>query len=380
MQVTQIAELLNTISKEVLGESAVVKEDLSNVVDIGAQLTADKVLDNYVESLVDQIGKMVFVARKYTGRAPKVLMDAWEYGSITEKISMNLQDAQENESWQLIDGATYEQNIFYKPEVTVKLFNNLTTFEIPISITRVQVKESFTNVMQLNRFLDMIFNSVENSMEKAMENLIMRTINNFTAETIHNRNGARNVKLLTMYNTQFTKTLTAEQALYDIDFLRFASTIIADYVTYISNYTTAFNIGGQDKFTPKDMLHVVMLSTFAHSFNSYLQSDTYHKELTALPLYEEVGYWQGLGTPKADGGFTFAEVSKINVKTASGNDVEQSYIIGIMFDRDALGVHNFDRRTPVAPNAKAEFFNYYFKEDARYFNDFNENFIVFYLA
>ena len=99
MTVNQVYTILNTIAGEMLGEGAVVKEDLSNVVDIGNQFTNVVGLDNYVKKLNDVIGKMVFVDRVYSGRAPSVLIDGWEYGSIMEKVSADLPQARENESW-----------------------------------------------------------------------------------------------------------------------------------------------------------------------------------------------------------------------------------------------------------------------------------------
>ena len=383
MTVAQIYDIINPITKEILGETAVVNEDLSNIVDIGKELFDVTDVDNYVKSLVNHIGRVVFVNRPYSGSAPSVLMDGWEYGSVLEKISAELPEATENESWELTDGASYDPNIFYKPKVSAKFFNKRVTFEIPMSFTEKQVKESFSNAAQLNGFLSMLYNAVDKSMTIKIDSLVMRTINNMIAETLHNFSasgdytgtGVRAVNLLKLYNDDKGTTLTAEKSIKDPDFIRFASYIMGLYMERLSKISSLFNIGGKDRFTSRDLLHVILLSDFAKASDSFSMSSTFHNEFVALPKGEIVPYWQGSGTD-----YSFTSVSSINVKTASGDTVNASGIIGVMFDRDALGVTNLDRRVTTNYNPKAEFFSNWYKFDAGYFNDMNENFVLFYVA
>ena len=145
MQVNQIYQIMNSVTGEILGESAVLTEDLTNIVDIGTAIFNASAVDNYVKSLVNHIGRVIFVNRPYSGNVPSVLMDSWEYGSVLEKINAELPDATENESWELANGTSYDPNVFYKPVVAAKFFNKRVTFEIPMSFTERQVKESFSN-------------------------------------------------------------------------------------------------------------------------------------------------------------------------------------------------------------------------------------------
>lgn len=383
MTVAQIYDIINPITKEIIGETAVVNEDLSNIVDIGKEIFDATDVDNYVKSLVNHIGRVIFVNRPYSGSAPSVLMDGWEYGSVLEKISAELPEATENESWELTDGASYDPNIFYKPKVSAKFFNKKVTFEIPMSFTEKQVKESFSNASQLNGFLSMLYNAVDKSMTIKIDSLVMRTINNMIAETLHDFNstgdytgtGVRAVNLLKLYNDDKGTALTAEKSIKDPEFIRFASYIMGLYMERLSKISSLFNIGKKDRFTPRDLLHVILLSDFAKASDSFSMSSTFHNEFVALPKGEIVPYWQGSGTD-----YSFNSVSSINVKTASGDTVNASGIIGVMFDRDALGVTNLDRRVTTNYNPKAEFFSNWYKFDAGYFNDMNENFVLFYVA
>ena len=397
MEVKQIYTLINSVSSEVLGKTDIVAEDLTGIVDLGTEVFNQNAVDNYVKSLVNHIGKVVFVNRPYAGKVPSVLMDAWEFGSVLEKISADVPAAEENETWDLEDGTSYDQDVFHKPTVTAKFFNSKVTFEVPVSITERQVKESFSSAAQLNGFISMIYAAVEKSMTIKTDALVMRTINNMIAETIladaqdfgataagdmtgadlSSASTTRCVNLLKLYNdkTGATTKLTAAKAITDPDFIRFASYVMGTYADRMQSISTLFNVGKKERFTPKDMLHVVLLSDFAKAAQTYLYSDTFNRGDVLLPQAETVPFWQGSGTD-----YAFASTGKINVKESKGKAVTVTGVLGVMFDRDALGVCNLDRRVTTNYNAKAEFFNNYYKFDAGYFNDTNENFVVFFAA
>lgn len=375
MKVTQIWEIMNTVTSEVLGKTDLVAEDLSNIVDVGDEIFGSTNVDNYVKKLVDRIAKVVFVNRPYSGNIPSVLMDSWDYGAVVEKISAEMPNAVENESWELEDGGEYNPNIFYKPAISAKFFNNKVTFEIDMSFTERQVKGSFASASEINSFLTMIQNAVEKSFTVKLDGLIMRTINNMIGETIHaDDKGIKAVNLLTGYNAIAATPITAAKALTDKEFIRYASMQMALYIDRLSRISSLFNVGGKDRFTPADMLNVVMLSDFKAAANSYLQSDTFHNEYTKLPNADTVPYWQGSGTD-----YAFNKVSAINVKTSSGATVTKSGILAVMFDHEALGVSNLDRRVTTHFNPKGEFYNNFFKMDCGAFNDLDENFVVFYV-
>ena len=386
MEVRQIYTLVNDITNELLG-SAIVKEDLSNLVDVGnAVFNANKV-DNYVRSLVNHIGRVIFVDRAYSGSVPSVLMDAWEFGSVLEKISCDLPTATENPTWDLTNGETYNPNVFYKPSVSVKFYNSKTTFEIPLSFTEIQIKESFSNAEQLNGFLTMLYNSVEKSMTIKLDSLIMRTINNMIGETIHHEipesanysttSTIKAVNLLKLYNDSHSTTITADKCLDNPDFIRYATYIISVYGERITKISNLFNIGGKDRFTPKDVLRCVLLSDFKKASEVFLKSDLYNEQYATLPESDSVPYWQGSGTS-----YSFNDIAKIHINLASSSatEIQMTGILGVMFDRDALGVSNLNRRVTTNYNPKAEFYTNFYKFEAGYFNDMNENFVVFFVA
>lgn len=390
MEIKQIATMMNSVTNEVLGTTDIVKEDLSNIVDVGTQIFNAGAVDAYVKSLVNHIGKVIFVDRIYKGTAPSVLMDGWEYGSILEKITSDaLPEATENDSWKLEDGQNYDPHVFHAPSVSAKFFNKRVTFEIEMSFTERQIKQSFSNATQLNGFISMIQVSVENSMTVKLDSLVSRTINNMIAETIFSdfktnettlgtisgKSGIKAVNLLYLYNQTYGATLAADKAVTTPDFIRYAAYMIGLYKDRLTKMSTLFNIGGKERFTPNDSLHVVLLSEFKRAADVFLQSETFHEEYTKIVDSEVVPFWQGSGKD-----YSFAHTSHIDVKTASGINVQASGILGFMFDRNALGVSNLDRRVTTSYNPKGEYYNNFYKMDAGYFNDGNENAVVFLVA
>lgn len=385
MQVSQIFEIVNDALKQTDGNLPLLQEDLSNIIDVGNSIFNANSFDNYVKKLVDRIGKVVFVIRPYSGLAPSIYMDSVIWGSVTQKISSAVPEAVENESYELVNGATYDPNQVNLPDVYVKFFSKYVTFEVDRTITEKQLRSAFTGAAELDGFISMIFNEISKAFTIAIDNLIMRTINSAIADTLYKdynsgteftgASHTRAVNLLYLYNQRYSTTLTAAQAVTTPEFVRFASYYMALYSDRLSRVSTLFNVGETQKFTPKEEQHFILLSEFARSADVFLQSDVYHNELTAITKYEVVPYWQGSGVD-----YAFDSTSAINVISGSGNTVTASGILGVMFDRYALGVTNIEQWVNTQYNAKADFINYFYKYKAGYFNDLNENFVVFFVA
>lgn len=389
MKVNQVYDILNEATKEILGEDVIVKEDLSNVVDIGKQFeNLENGYDNYVRKIHDTIGRIVFVNRVKSSRVPSVIRDGWEYGAILEKIRVSMPEARVNESWRLENNASYDPNVFYAPDISVKFYNKRVTFEIAMSFTELQIKSAFNNATQLNALYSAIETAILNAMTKNLDELVKRTMNNFIAETIYSEypggvgtygasSGVRAVNLLYLYNTQYGESLTAANALSDPDFIRFASYKMGLTLDRMSEWSVLFNVGGTEKFTPADRRRFVLLSEFKRAAGAYLYDATgqFNTDDILLPESETVTCWQGTGTD-----YGFGSTSKIHVTTADGHDVEISGVLGFAFDEDALGVCNENRRVKTDINNVAEFWTERHKFDAGYWNDFNENGVVFFVA
>lgn len=373
MVVNQIYELLNDITEEVTGQTGLVTEDLSNVVDVGSAIFAATSVDNYVKSLINKVGKVTAVNRPYKPVYPNIKREAWEYGSVMQKLRAAIPEAEANPSWNLTPGEGANQFLFYPPTVTQQFWNSKQTYDISMSFTEMQVKESFNSASQLQAFIGMIENAIQTSKTIKEKSLAERAINNFMGEKLHANNGV--VHLITNYNGTHSETVTAATAVYSPDFLRYASVQLMMFKDRLKDASNLFNTGTVPTFTPAEYLHIVLNAEFATSVEAYMQADTYHDALVSLPGYEKVNYWQSMGSAS----YGFDNTTKIDITTASGHAIEKAYIVGIMFDRDAIMLCNENDRVTTAYNAKQEFVNNFYKFDISLFNDTAENGIIFVL-
>ena len=394
MDVTQVATLVNSVNNEIIGASALLEEDLSNVIDVGKAVFDATSYDKYVAALVDHIGKVIFVDRKYSGELASLYRDNWEYGAVMEKIYVtDMPVAVENDTWKLTNGTSYDPNVFTQPNVAAKFYNKKTTFEVDLSIADIQVRSAFDSATQLNAFISMLMNSVDTAINIRLEGLAERVINTLIANTIYDdipdldlkKTGTKAINLLKLYNDQFdpngSNPLLAADALYTPEFIRFASLTMAKTLDRIRKPSILFNCGSLLRHTPKEMQHFILLSDFKRAADVYLQSDTFNEEYTALPLADSVPYWQGSGTD-----YGFDSISKVHLDIVDPTDdtktveVEADGIIGVVFDHWAGGITNDKRRVTSNYNAKAEFTNMFYKQDANYFVDLNENCVVFFIG
>lgn len=394
MKVEQIKDIVNTVNAQVLGKSFIENLDVQNLVETGQTLASlaqktPNLYDNYISALVDATAKYVFVNRVYGRRAPNVLKDNWEYGSIVRKIRMKkLPKARNNEVWGLKDGQVYEEHQFFQPKIVETLFDNLTTFEVPMSYTKKQVESAFTSLEEFNRLIGMIETSIYNKLNVDADALIMLTISNMASLTIEDdysddygtaslssRSGVKAVNLLFLYNVGKTVQLTPEEALNDKNFLRFAIMTMKNYSAQMEEMTSIYNIEKADRFTPKNLQHFIVLSQFINAVNIVLQSETYHNEFLKFDYYDEITKWQGVGTD-----FSLHSVSTIDIINSNGTEIHIPYVIGAIFDHDALGVSMADEYVETSYTKSARFWTSYYKRDARYFNALDEQFVLFFLA
>ena len=392
MDVKQVADIVNGVSSEILGESAIQTENLSNVVDMGKAIFDNASYDKFVKTLIDHIGRVVFVNRAYNGTTLALRRDGWEYGAVMEKITeTELPEAVENESWNLTDGASYDPNVFHAPKVAAKFYNKRVTFEVDRSIAEKQIKSAFSSPEQLNGFVSMLQGNIDKSINIKMEGLAERVINNMIARTFaaefpsvvdndySGKTGVKAINLLYTYNQKFSKSLTAAACLYDADFLKWAAKWVRMYSSRLTKMSTLFNVGSLPRFTPTNLQHLILLDNFATSAEMYLQSDTFHNELVSMPDYIEVPYWQGSGVAYDD-----TSIGKIDVvidnENGSTKALSATGILGVLFDHESCGICNEERTVKTNPNGKGDFVNYFYKEFVNFYGDSNENFVVFYVA
>lgn len=401
MKRNDISAIVNTITDELL-EGTTVAEDLSNLVDVGSALFNVTSTDALMNQLIDAIGKRQISSRIYQGTSLEIYKDSWDYGAARQKISFGaLPESDPDPAWDLVDGQSYDPNVFYQPSVLSKFYSQLDSHMIKMSFNDMQVKSAFSSPSELNALFTGIETQIKNSMTIKNTDVAKRAINNMIAITMYNEiglasspnamtSGQRAINLLSLYNAKQSDItgavgISAAESISNPDFLRFSTEVLLNYKDYMTEMSKNHNVGGLPRFTNTEDLHLIMLSQFARSLEVNMQSEVYNKELVQLPGgFVVTPHWQTPGLKHE-----FADTSKIAVTIAGAKEIFGSDapispvytgILAVMFDDEAVGMTNYNERVTTNRNDLGEFTNYWHKVNLSLFNDVNENFIVFYVA
>ena len=381
--VNQIYSLVNDSAKEAIGASAITVKDTGTLVSLGNQvLSSTENKDAFYKALTDRIGRTVIAVRAYAPKARAVKRDEMDWGIIYQKISFKLNNASANGAW-IIDRQKDPFDVQPQTEAVETLFSKMGTYSYEDSIPDTQLFTAFTSAERMGAFISGIYVNMDNALKLAEDDLANLAVNTYIAGALIKGKATQKRNLLKEYNTATGETLTVANCLRNAEFLKFASREIKTVISNMEKFSVLYNASADiPRFTPSDKLVVEILGQFASATASYLESNTYHKELVALPMYEEVAYWQGSGTS-----FGFNDVSTVSIMNESlatvGNEtgsITQSGIIAFVHDVDAVASTIMNRRSNSIYNPRAERFNIFEKADKGYAVDLTENGVVFYIA
>lgn len=390
MKVKQISTMLNDVFGEILGEG-LVAENLSNIVSVGTVITSSSTFgdnfENYAGAIVDKVGKTVFADRVYRAKDLGIWRDSWEYGSVLEKIRCDVGDYEDNCEWDLTKagqtGLDYNENIanhieemfkFYPANTQAKYFNDKVTFKTVISITRKQLKSAFDSASAMARFIGMIENRIMSKMEIAKDQLQRRALVNLIAHNVKRGAGsAKVVDLKAAFEAAGGATIANfNAALKDPDFLRFTAKRMTMDRQFMSEPSKVYNNGTFYTHTPVEDSRLIVLADLDAGLKFNLYGDTYNEEFVKLDNYKTLPFWQGTSNTMG------VDVrSTIKVVDTDADSVTQSGIIGVLFDKDAVAACNEDPEVRSQYNADGNFTNYFYTYDCSYYNDFDENSIVY---
>lgn len=388
MKVNQISGLLNSVFGEVLGDTGLISEDLSNLVSAGTVITSSTDFgdnfDNYAKAIVDKVGKTIFADRIYRAKDLGIWRDYFEYGSVLEKIRVDVGEYEDNCEWDLTKmgttGLDYNEKIqnhieelfkFVPANVQAKYFNLKTTFKTVISITRKQLKSAFDSASSMARFIGMIENRILSKMEIAKEELQRRAIGNFIGTKIATSSNV--VDLKAAFEAAGGAVIASlDAALQNADFLRFAAKRITMDREFMTQPSKIYNDGQFYSHTPVEDSRLIVLSDLDAGLKFNLYGDTYNEEFVKLNNYVTIPFWQGTGTDMG-----IAARSALKITTSGGQTVDKSGIIGVLFDRDGIMACNEDPEVRSQYNADGNFTNFFYCYDASFYNDFDENGIIY---
>ena len=383
MEVNQIYSVLNDINQQMWGEDALDVHDLSGIVSMGKTvLSSSSMTDKFFNTLVDRIGKVIIRRLDMELDFPKLMMNEYNFGCVLQKISIDPFGVKNNTDWQISDpGFTPSLLEIYPPSIHQVFFTDSDTWEIRKTLPNSILSTAFTGATEMGNFFTAVTAAMVDSMTLCINNMSRTAINNFIAEKIKATNGVINVADL--YNTAYASTPVSdvEEALRTPAFLRFASNIIRRYFKYISMPNVNYNVAGLVRATQRNNCHFLANTLFVAGMETFLESDTYHKELVSLDGFTEVAWWQAnKGQSDLDAP---ADVTSIDVIPSSEagqlspTQVTQSGIIAVLADRQAIAIGLNKRRSAAYNNVMDDYTTVKMSATVQYINDLSENGLIF---
>lgn len=370
MEINQIFAIVNSVTSQALGATALAVVDNTSLIALGDSILSSQTnTENWTQTLVQRIGKTIISQRRYNRQYRRMLRDDMQWGAILQKIKIDMPEPETDQSYDIANGDTVDPWKVNKQKIHQKLFVTETPWQLHISVKRQDLEEAFTSASIMGGFISAKFNEVQNAIELALERLSMNCVNNYIAEL---DNTTRTVKLLTMYNDLTGASLTADNAMYDDSFLRFAVKqikLISDRMVRMNK--GVYNDGTTTRHTPYDLQCLYVSSEYERSLETVTQYQAFRDKYVQLERYETIPYWQSLQTP-----------NDIDVKRASDSaEKKVTNVLAFLFDYEALGTYKNKIWTATTPlNPAGGYMNYYWHLKDLYFNDLSENAVVFVVA
>ena len=368
MTTEQIYGLVNTVNAEAFGHSALVVTDTSSLISLGnTVLSSSTNTEAFLNTLAQRIGRTILRYREYRNKLGDMVLNDFEYGAILQKIKVHMPEAEQDDSYDLIDGNTVDHYTIAKPSVDQKLFVTRTPYQFHITIQRVHLKEAFLTPEAMGSFIGIVFGEVRNAIEISLENLGRVTLASAAAEY----SSSREIALVTDFNTEYNPTpaLTAAEALHNEEFLRYAIMRMTNLIDMMQDASELYNDGTMITFTPREDIRMKVVSEFQRRIESNVLYAAFNEKFVDIPEgYKTINFWQASQSPYD------VNITRPSDQTAT----TVNNVVAILYDRDAMGVYKIDEEILTTPvNAAGMYYNQYWHEKQLRFIDLSENGVIF---
>lgn len=335
MPAAQIYSVVNDIANNIsyTGNKVV---DISSFIAFGQDVLSNPLLTESVYSkLIDRIGKTVIAIDEAEDEGRGIVVNAFEYGSILQKLSFQLQSAEASSEW---DPANPENPYLEtaKDGIIQKFFEQyIPAFSYKDVSHTDQLKEAFTSPQALQGFLDALYTRMYNAYKLAKQGLsdaaiggIMAAIYEEATAATPGVNASRRVRhLLTEYNTDINTSgtdLTAADSLQNEDYLDWVRKQIIIDQKNISKMNKLYNDGSVERRTTDADLKLDLSVALTASYAKYY-GDTFNDGYVQLPKHNEIVHW-GIATSPQE--------VKVSLDGETTTDIKN--ILGFMYDKDAV--------------------------------------------
>lgn len=393
----QLSTVLTAITNQATGVNNIAPVDTASFVTV-AQMALKTGYDPLTTAISQVLSKTIFSVRPYTRKFKGLNVSNQRYGNHVRKLLTIDKPFENDDRLKLVDGESIDQYKVNKPKVLQTNFYGANQYQKSVTIYKDQLDCAFSSPDEFASFISMVMQNASDMIEQAHEETARATINNlitgiYAAETTagelntlaKSNGGRRAINLLTLYNRANGVTLKVSDIFKSENFesfVKFAfSTIntLADLMTdrnslfasQLTNYTVI-------RHTPKNRMKFYLYTDLVNKINSEVYSSIFNPDFLKLVDFEKVNFWQSVLNP-----------SQINTKAAMLNkdgtikttDVRTiSNVVGVLFDEEAAGYTTVNQWSQPSPfNARGGYYNQFWHFTDRYWNDFTENVVIFYI-
>lgn len=367
METVQLYSILNDVTAQAIGTQSIQAVDTASFIAMGDSiLNSGNNLEPWLSTLVQRIGRTIISFRAYQSQLQDLAYTDMEWGAIMQKIKVAMPTAIADVSVELTDGESIDHYIVAKPKAKQKLFVIRSPYTFMVTIQRRWLKEAFLSESAMESFIGAIFGELQNAMAVGQESLGRMCMANFIANTA----ASQRINLLTDFNTKYGQSLTADGALYNADFLRYAIGQMKYYSLRLTEMSTLYNKEGETRHTPIADQRFAIRSDFLVNMETQVEYAAFHDEYLDIGSHLRINFWQNAETP-----------NDIIVTDSEGQDVEVENILGFIHDSNALGTYRKETDVLTTPvNARGAYYNTFYHVNDNRFNDMSENGLVFLVA
>ena len=392
----QLSTVLTAITNQATGVNNMAPVDTSSFVTV-AQTALKTGYDPLTTAISQVLSKTIFSVRPYTRKFKGLNVSNQRYGNHVRKLLTIDKPFEDDDRLKLTDGASIDQYKVNKPKVLQTNFYGANQYQKSVTIYKDQLDCAFSSPDEFASFISMVMQNASDMIEQAHEETARATINNlicgiYSAEatqqtTLAKANGGeRAINLLELYNltngTSLKVTDVYKTANFE-SFVKFAfSTIntIADLMTdrntlfssQLTNYTII-------RHTPKDRMKFYLYTDLVNKINSEVYSTVFNPDFLKLVDFERVNFWQSPLEPSSINSKPVA-LKKDGTLDNNSQGVSINNVFGVLFDEEAAGYTTVNEWSQPSPfNARGGYYNQFWHFTDRYWNDFTENAVIFYI-
>lgn len=393
----QLSTVLTAITNQATGVNNITPIDTASFVTV-AQMALKTGYDPLTTAISQVLSRTIFSVRPYTRKFKGLNVSNQRYGNHVRKLLTIDKPFEDDDRLKLVDGESIDQYKVNKPKVLQTNFYGANQYQKSVTIYKDQLDCAFSSPDEFASFISMVMQNASDMIEQAHEETARATINNlisaiYAAETAvasgntmaKSNGGKRAINLLTLYNQTNGSTLTVNdifKAANFESFVKFAfSTIntLADLMTdrntlfssQLTNYTVI-------RHTPKDRMKFYLYTDLVNKINSEVYSTVFNPDFLKLVDFERVNFWQSALNPSQIQNKPVMLNKDGTLKTVGATTI--SNVFGVLFDEEAAGYTTVNEWSQPSPfNARGGYYNQFWHFTDRYWNDFTENAIVFYV-